>query len=296
MWALLLMVLAAQPTPTPAGPPAGPAVGPPAPGAAVPSTQPAERYDQGEMRVEMMAIREQRFRFDYPMPGRPPPRSDLQVQLRLRGSDIGKLVRAGNAFPEDATDDTGQSLILPDSNTPDKAAFTRVVSMTPEQLATNGFVFGAQFAASARGALGMKAMHGTLKVTYADAVEELVVVNPLQYAGKTIPLARLEELGIVITVVKPEKPAAEGQPAPPEIGLRIDKGAEKVRDFSFCDAYLRPLFNSPATEQKTADGKPYTSFAAQRVPFSADTQLIIAVFKNPHEETVKWNFDGLKLP
>jgi hypothetical protein len=248
------------------------------------------------MRLQIIALREQRYSFYETFEGRTLPKSDLQVQFRLRGSDIGKLVRVGWPIPTEVTDDTGQSVILADTITPDRQAYSRVVNMTPEQLAATGWMAGLSFAPPTRKAAHLKVMRGTLKLTYADTVEELVIVNPLQYAGKTIEHPRLKELGIAITIVKPEAAPTEGAPAPSEFGLRIEQGNEKVRDASFCDAYLRPLFNQPGVPKKLPDGREYTSYVAGRVPFDRDMQLIIGVFPTVREDTLKWEINDLPLP
>jgi hypothetical protein len=121
----------------------------PAQEAPTPTTAPT--YDEGPLRLELLAMREIRFSATDPeMAARL--RSELGMQFRLQGERITQGVRQGNLIFTELVDDTGLTLLDADTYTEAERTTTRAVPVPPERLRSEGLVLTTRNKPSARGA------------------------------------------------------------------------------------------------------------------------------------------------
>ena len=282
MWQICLIALLLQQPGT---------VGPTPEAAEVPNVQ--KTYDTGPNRVELLVLYEQRFNFIEDFVPQPP-KSELLLRVRLAGKDIPNLVRCGNVVFDEAVDSAGAALAEPDSYTEEFKTTMRQIPAPPSALSKNGWQLSASLKPATRTAETVKTMRGSIRVLFASDTEEVIVVNPRQYTDKTVDAPRLAELGVTVSVVAP--PAPEIPAHQNQIRIKVTGDAEKIKDFAFCDAWLRPIRTRPPEEQRTEDGGKLFIFQSGGMPFDETTQMIINVFPELRDEQLKFDFSDVKLP
>jgi hypothetical protein len=279
---LLLALQVAQPT-TPGAPqPTTP-----------PTTQPAPTYDEGPLRVELLAMREIRFSATEPeLAARL--RSELGMQFRVRGTGITNIVRQGNIIFTALVDDTGQSLLDPDTYSEADRTITRPVTIPPDRLKADGLIITTRNKASTRGSRVLTQARAGLHLILAEQTDKLTIANPLQYMGKTIADQRLLALGIDVQLL----PADELENPPPAnraLLLYYGTKAAQVQKASFYDGAMRPI---PARETPvtTKSGLAAVEYYFDAAPLTDETQLVLEVHPQVEDVQLPIMLDNLNLP
>jgi hypothetical protein len=256
-----------------------------------PTTQPT--YDEGPLRAQLVAMREIRFSATDPeLAARL--KSELGMQFRIQGERITQIVRFGNLIFSELVDDTGQSLIDPDTYSEADKTTTRAVTFPAERLKTDGLILTTRNKPSTRGSLALTRVRGSVKVVIAPNTEKLTIANPLEYYGKKIENARLKALGIEMEIV----PLDQIENAPPPnrgLVLRYLAHGEHVQRASFYDGNLRviPTRDSPVMT-KSGDQAQLYYFDAS--PLTDEVQLVLEILPLVDEVVLPVELDGLKLP
>ncbi len=256
-----------------------------------PTTQPT--YDEGPLRAELVAMREIRFSATEPeLAARL--KSEMGMQFRIRGERITQIVRFGNLIFSELVDDTGQSLLDPDTYSEADRTSTRPITMPAERLKTDGLIVTTRNKPSTRGAIGLTRVQGSIRVVIAPNTEKLTVADPLQYYGKSIIDARLKLLGIEIEIV-PIDQIENAPPANRGLVLRYTANGEHVQRASFYDGNMRliPTRDSPVT---TKSGEQAQLYYFDASPLNDEAQLVLELLPQVDEVQVPVEMDGLKLP
>jgi hypothetical protein len=256
-----------------------------------PTTTPT--YDAGPLRAELVAMRELRYKFVDPEQAARY-RSELDMRFRIRGERITEVVRYGNLIFSELVDDTGHSLLDPNTYTEAEKTSTRPIPVPAERLKADGLIVDTRNSPSTRGALTLSRVRGSVHLIIAPNTEKVTIADPLQYYGKTIADPRLKQLGIEIQLV----PIEELENAPPAnrgLVLRYVTNGEHVQKASFYDGHMRlvPTRESPTT---TKSGAPCQLYYFDSSPLNDETQLVLEVLPQVDEVQVPVEMDGLKLP
>ena len=279
LYLTLLLTLLPQVTVTPAQEPPAPTTAP--------------TYDQGPLRVELLAMREVRLRASDPvMAARM--ESDLRMQFRIQGEKLMQLARFGNLILTEMVDDTGQALIGPDTYSEAERTQTRPVGFPVERLRENGLMLTTRSKVSARAAKTLKTMRGSVRLVLAEGSEKVTIINPLQYLGQTIDNPRLKELGIEVEVV----PMSEIENAPPgerSLILHYKTKSENVQGATFADGAMRPV---PARETQIAkkSGEPCQLYYFDPSVFNDEMQLVLEVHPKVEDIQLPVEMKDVELP
>ena len=252
------------------------------------------RYDQGDLRVTLSIMYEQRFKFLEEFPGRLP-ESTMMMRMRLAGEGITNLVRVGNVVPETAVDEAGKDLASEDMQSEEYRNYTRTINARPQQLAEGGWPLQLQLAPTARGAEKLKEMSGYVLALFADETEDIVILDPLSFSGKKIEHPRLAELGIDLAVLPPGNPPAV-RDNEQVVALQPGAGAEKIAEIKFLDAWLRPIHTRPPREMPTNEGDMAMVYQTVNTPLQAEMQMVVTVHPNIRTEKVEFSFTDVELP
>lgn len=294
-----------EPTPTAAPPkPARPAEAAPTTAAPVtPAVAPADTpagaepppptFDEGPLRVEIEAMREMRYRY-LDAPERGVPMSCFDMRLRIRGERIADIFRRGNVILTEIVDDTGHSMLDPNSVPERERAALYPVAIPPEARRERGIeVQTPRSRPSARGARRLQCLRGSIRVLLGSDPQKITVFNPLQYAGQTVDDPRLKELGLEVRLVPPEE---FDQPPPQQcIVIQVPKRADHVQSITFFDGRLRPMptQDRPMT---TKLGETCTAYCFQRVTFDNEMQMVLDVFGAVQDIELPIEVNNIDLP
>lgn len=286
---LLVLMGGAQEEPTPPTPPV------PSPPPTTQPAAPAEKspYVQGPLRVELMAILEGRYHyFDESMAQKRD--SELRMQFRVAGENIGQIVRYGSIVLEDVVDAEGNALVDPATITDEARTTTRLSTMAPERIEESGLLLVAQSKASARTAQTLRHVRGFVRCVFSTGYEEITVLNPLQYLGKKIENPRLEALGVEIEMQAAPGPDAN-PPANQQFTLCYKRGGDRIRTVNVFDQWMKVIRNR-ATPSQGEDGRECMQFRLLGGEVDDHSQLVIQIFADAREEVVKFDLPDVKLP
>lgn len=277
------------------GPPVPPSAGSaPAsqPGSA--PAKPPSPHGLGPLRVELSAVLEGRYRYFDQDQTQPTRENELRMQFRVAGADVLRVVRHGNVLLDEVTDDAGQSLFDPATITAEQRTTARLSSTPPERLAESGLLMVGQCKASSRTAQKLRTVRGSVKLVLSSAYQEVTIVNPQQYVGKAIDIPRLKELGVEATVLAPE---TFTPPADPKTSytLLYTVGADRVRGASFYDGWMNVVRSRP-TPVQTPDGKEAQQYRLMGGAIDEKSQIVIQIFPDAREETVRFELKDVQLP
>lgn len=254
----------------------------------------APTYDQGPLRAEFVAMREVRIRATDPvMAARM--ESDLRMQFRLQGEPLMKLARFGNLILTDLVDDTGASLIDEKTYTEADKTMTRPVNFPKERLRENGLPLTTRSKLSARGALKLKSIRGTVHVVLAEKTEKVTIENPVQYLGKTIDNPRLKEVGIEVALV----PITEIENPPPAeryVILCYKAKGENIQGASFVDGSMKPIPARDMTVTKTAGGTCQLYYFDNATAFNDEMQLVLEFHPQIEDIQLPVELKDVELP
>lgn len=262
------------------------ALRPPA-GSGSPTTQ------EGPMRVEIAGMVETRFRFIEPPPGPPPP-ARFQIQFKLRGARLKEIARLGNLIFTEVVDETGKAMVDPNTYDEEKLTGSRVIENIEQVIAQQGGIAVVEaFDLSSRAARRISTMKGYWRLYYASAPEEIVLEDPLQYAGRIIEHPRLAALGVKIRLYGPGQ---EGLPDDgKQIGVQILEGEEKVQGADFYDDWYRLIVSRPRP-MTDSSGATFQVYRAGAMPFSSEHQMVVRVFPKVQSEDLPVEFRDVELP
>ncbi len=250
---------------------------------------PGPQFDQGDDRLELLVVYEQRFNFLQQFVDNPPA-SALHFRFRLQGESIGSLVRIGDLVLTVVEAEDGESLMDPNATPSDE---TRPLAQAPEQLVRNGWQLPAQLPPSPRDVSELSKVEGYVNVVFAEETEDVVVINPLQFRDKDVEHPRLSALGVEVAMEA--NAGAPGDPAG-EVRLTWKAGADKVRTVQFVDEWLRPQRVRGAGQENDADGNLVQRYLAAGEAFTEKTQMVITLFPNPRAEKVAFSLNDIALP
>lgn len=297
MLSLLVAFLLPQVTQVQGQPPREPQAQPPAPAQEQPTTQPQPeppKFDQGPLRLELMALQEMRRWADDPNIAQRMP-VGMQLTFRLQGDRIGELVRYGNLIFTELVDSTGKVLKDPNDYTAIDRQVTRQTPYPPDRLRENGIIVPARVDATARGATQLKAARGNVRVILATEKVKVTVLNPFQYYGKALEHPRLKELGVEIEII----PLDQVQNLPPNergLALRYKQGGDKVQSASFYDGRMMPVMAHP-NWMTDAAGQPVELYHLESPAHLTDElQMVFEVHPKIEELTLPVNLENLDLP
>lgn len=247
----------------------------------------APTYDQGPLRVELIAMREVRIRATDPvMASRM--ESDLRMQFRLQGEPLMKLARFGNLILTELVDDTGATLIDDKTYTEADKTMTRPVNFPKDRLRDNGLPLTTRSKPTARGALKLRQIRGTVHLVLAEKTEKLTILNPLQYVGKVLPDPRLQELGIEVEVA-PITEVENPPPAERSIILCYKTKGENVQGASFVDGTMKPIAAREMPVNKTSGARCQLYYFDNAAAFNDEMQLVLEV--HPQIEDIQLPID-----
>ncbi len=270
-----------QPPQNPAQPPQ-PQAGPAAP---VESA-----HAKGEMRVEISAILEGRYRYFDAASERKP---EMRIQFRVAGDKIGNVVRYGNLILEEALDETGKSLVDASQITPEMRAQTRTSTLPADRLRETGLLLVARADASERKAQKLSKLRGTVKIVVADKHEEVMIINPSQYSGSQLASDRLREMGVSAEVVAPDQLEKPYQPNR-SIALRFSDD-NRIRKVEFFDGWMRNV-RSRAANVKDKEGRPCMLYSVLGGELGDDAQLVLHVFPKIEAMDLPFELKDVALP
>jgi len=284
----LLLVLLFQVTTAPQRPTTAPAT--------QPATQPAAvaaPFDEGPLRIQLMAIREERLTVTEPAPMTSGMESNFQMRAHLQGERVRQISRYGNLILTELVDDTGQSLIDEKTYAGVDTSLMRPMTLPPERLATTPLTLGVRTNVAARAARTLK-LRGTVRVILADKTEKLTIDNPMQYYGKDVEDARLREYGIVIHVVSHDQLKAP-PPTPQSIVLQFKAKPNNIRQVAFSDGTMRPIRTRDSSTVTLAD-EPCTLYSLEDGAFTDETQLVLDVHPTIEDIQLPFEVQNLELP
>jgi hypothetical protein len=276
-------------------PPTGPAAATPAAPASAPATAPSP-HAKGPLRVELTALLEGRYGyFDEALKKSQQSRdNELRLQFRVAGDGVGKIVRHGDILLDEVIDETGESMFDPASIPPERRSVTRLTTLAPEKLEENGLLLVGQCKAGSRTAKTIRTIRGSVNLTFSSPYQQVTIVNPLEFAGKTIDHPKLKELGVEAEIIPAD---AFDPPADPKttFSIRYKAGAERVRNVAFYDSWMKNL-RSRATPMKTTDGRECQQYRLAGGGIDDKSQLVIEVFPDMREETLRFELKDVVLP
>lgn len=245
------------------------------------------------MRVEIAGMVETRFRFVEPPPGPPPP-ARLQIQFKLRGARLKEIVRLGNLIFTEVVDETGKAMVDPNTYDKEKLTGSRVIENVEQIISQQGGIATVEaFELSSRSARRISTMKGHWRVYYASAPDEIVLEDPLRYAGQVVDHPRLAALGVKIRVYGPGQ---EGLPADgKQVGVQILEGEEKVQGTDFYDDWYR-LISSRPRPMTDSNGATFLAYRAGATPFSSEHQMVVRVFSDVSSQEIPVEFHDVELP
>ncbi len=248
---------------------------------------------EGPMRVEIAGMVETRFRFIEPPPG-PAPQARLQIQFKLRGARLKEIVRLGHLIFTEVVDETGKAMVDPNTYDKEKLTGSRVIENVEQIIAQQGGIAIVEaFDLSARAARKISTMKGYWRIYYASAPEEIVIEDPLRYAGQIIEHPRLAALGVKIRIYGPGQ---EGLPADgKQIGVQILEGEEKVQGTDFYDDWYRLIASRPRP-MTDSSGASFQAYRAGAMTFSSEYQMVVRVFADVRSEDLPVEFRDVELP
>ncbi len=297
---MLLALFLQQPPQTPPTPPAtagrqGAPTTQPAPATQPATTQPAApRYDEGPLRAELFVIQEFRKWSDDPnISARLP--VGMQLVYRIQGERIGEVARYGKLVFTELTDDSGESLLDPNTYSPIERVTTAQTPYPPDRLRENGIIIPQRVKATARKAQLLKVGRGGVRVILAKEKEKITIENPFQFYGKTIENPRLKELGIQIEVV----PVDQLENTPPnERGLALEykQGGEKIQAGMFYNGAMNPVMAHPNWVMRTG-GVPVELYHFESPnQITDELQLVLEVHPKVDDITLPVKIDDFPLP
>jgi hypothetical protein len=256
-----------------------------------PTTAPT--YDQGPLRVELLAMREIRFSATDPEMAAKL-RSELGMQFRIRGERIAQIVRQGTLIFSELVDDTGQSLLDPNTYSEADKMTTRVVQLPPDRLRSDGLIVMTRNNPSTRGSQKLTKARGSIRLILAEQTEKLTIESPMQFYGKVIADPRLQALGMEIRIV-PLDELENPPPAERALVLQFVAKGDLLQRASFNDGTMRPL---PARDQAvtTKSGQPCQLYYFDATPFNDETQMVLEIHPQIDDVQLPIELDGLKLP
>ena len=265
--------------------------------AAPPTTQPATPttapvYDQGPLRIDISAMREIRLKY-LDSAERSAAESNFAIQVRVQGERLKEVSRHGSFILTEIVDDTGQSLIDPKADSEEDKTTTRRLTVPPERLREAGLQLVARAKMAPRESRLLKKVRGTIHLILADKAEKYTILNPLQYADKTIDDARLKALGVEVRLV----PAGEFEQPVPEgcIVLHFKTKPEYIQGVTFYDGWMRPL---AARERQltTTSGQQCTGYCFQGNALDNEMQLVLEVYSKVEDIQLPLEADNVPLP
>lgn len=296
---LLASFLCLAPTPWPQNPqpPAAPPptaatpAQPPAATPAQPASKPAPPVEVGPLRLELIAMGEQRIRFVDAPPAEPPP-SALHMQFRLRGADLRKVVKVGNVLFSEVTDSTGKQLVKPESYDQEKRTASRAIEINDGIIAQGGPAFVERVDASNRGATKLSAK-GTLKAYLGWNPQNIVVENPLRFRGKMVESPQLDALGIKIKILGPDTPGVPDDKK--NLAIQIVDGKERIQVIEHYDDWVRimPHRLRPITGEA---GLAYDMHTLSVGAFTDESHMLIKVFGDNRVDDIQIDLKDIELP
>lgn len=263
--------------------------------------QEAERAEEeielptGPMRLAPHALVESRVRHFDQTP-HPPDQATLRLQATLTGERLKDIVGLGRLVIEEAVDDTGKVLASPENIKRRDRVATSPYRVTKRVLRTGFITVFAELPAPAREARKLVKVSGWIKLVYGGETEDILIDNPLQYLGGYIDHPRLRELNMKVKVIEPGDEIDEARDGR-GIALEFERCAKQVRNTAFYDAWLRPMYPR-ARRVERPDGRDYMYYGVMPgiAPVDEDMQMILTVWPQVEEETVRFTFENLELP
>jgi hypothetical protein len=245
------------------------------------------------MRVELVGVQEMRENYLDPQVDRPN-RSRLRLGMLMAGARLAEVVKVGSVIFTEVIDDTGRSLIGPDTYSAEQRTAMSSVEVTPDMIRHGGLRLVGDLQHANRRAVTIAKMKGTVRVLYATQTEEITIVNPRQLAGSIIVHPRLKELGIEIRVM----PKGDPRGVPPRemfISLQFLTKENHISGVEFCDAWMKPMPSRPRT-MKTNDGEDCVVYQVSRGKLDVDSQMVIQVYPELEEAEIELDFSDVPLP
>jgi len=261
--------------------------------AETPQVTTAPTTQEGPMRVELMGLREIREAYLSPRAERPA-RSRLQLGMVMAGARLKEVVKVGNVIFTEVVDETGKSLIGPDTYDEKKRTSLGPVQVTLEVIMRGGLRLVSDLEPANRKAATIAKMKGTLRVLYATEMEEITIVDPRELMGTIIVHPRLKELGIEIRVM----PAGDPRTVPPRgtfISLQFLTKEDHIRGVEFCDAWMKPMLTRPRTMKTNAD-EDCMVYQVSRGKLDVDSQMVIQLYPVLEEAQIPVEFNDVPLP
>lgn len=262
------------------------------PNGQTPAAQPETPKLEGPMRVTLLGAIEQRTRYvEEPQGVTASP--SMRLQLKLTGENLARVARMGNAIITEAVDDQGDNLVEMEDRRPDVGERTRPFSMSVAMQRAGYVVLDVTLQPAKRSATRIQTLKGFINVAYADETDEIVILDPMRFAGRTLDHPRLVEHGILIDVLEPDA-ADTGGPGR-GIGLRIHDGEENIRGIEMFDADMKQIITRNSN-RRPIDAEPYLLVATAGVPITPDTQMVIAIHPTIERERIEIELTDVELP
>jgi len=261
--------------------------------AETPQVTTAPTTQEGPMRVKLVGIQETRETYLDPKAERPN-RSRLRLGMLMAGARLKEVVKLGNVIFTEVIDETGKSLIGPDTYDEEKRTTMRPAEVTPDVIQRGGLQLVSDLQPANRQAATIAKMKGTVRVLYATQMEEITIVNPRQLMGTIIVHPRLTELGIEIRVM----PAGDPRGVPPRdmfITLQFLTKENHISGVEFHDAWMKPMLTRPRT-MKTNAGENCIVYQVSRGKLDVDSQMVIQVYPELEETQIEVEFNDVPLP
>jgi hypothetical protein len=256
-----------------------------------PSTQ---RYDEGPLRVEVVALMEARMKNLDPQPGTPRD-SEMRIQFRVQGVGVDKIVRFGNIILEEVVDDTGRALLRPDQYTESDRTALRPMAAPPERLREAGLLMMGRTEAASRNARTLKTLRGTVRIVLAERAPEQVTIDSIVTKVGPLEDTRLAAAGVQLRVL----PADELETAPTAPNkaflLQYVAGRSAVKGATFYDASLRQI-RARESETRTRSGETVFQYLIDEKLWSPDTQLVLEVYPQVEEKSIAIDLTDFELP
>lgn len=244
------------------------------------------------MRVELLSIRESRYRVFDESAGHV--MSDLGLQFRLRGERLAEVARYGRPILTEAVDSTGRSLLTAGGLGPAEREFTARQQAPLERLEFGGLVLDARLELPARGAAALRRLRGSVRVIYARDYVSVYIDNPRQYQGRTIEHPLLAAHGLEIRILREGDPARAGAPSPRDVALRFVRGAERIHDVTFYDAWLKQL-RSRGLPTTSDDGEPCVAYKTE-AELTDEHTMVVEFYPHVEDVSIPIELDDVELP
>ena len=249
-------------------------------------------FNDGPLRCELTGLYEARYWFGKEERGSRP--SEMQLRWRISGKRITKIVRHGPVILTEAVDDTGKSLIGPDTYTDEERNALNPLRVPPSRLRFTGLEKVSRLEPPARGAKSIT-LHGTARLVLAKEREQITIDRPLDYVGKTLEHDRLKELGIEIKVIPPADVDARAADPAKRYVLQYVKGKNLVFDATLLDAWMKPM-RWQSKPMKTKQGEDVDMYMLAQGKLTDDCQLVLEVLPEIEEKTLPIEIDNMPLP